>query len=106
MRVRRRGGGIRAYYVALLKFWSLRKSKHNGRNCSVRRSGRGQGEGIENVLHWQNHVLPPVELVGHRRSGHASTGVQVPQRRARGGIQSQQIAGIIGAEEEMAGGGK
>ena len=35
-----------------------------------------------------------------------SAGVQVPERFARSGIESQQIAGIIGAEEEMPGRGK
>ena len=64
---------------------------------------RRQCEAIEDVLDSQDDVLPPVEFVGHRRGRHASASVQVPQRLPRGGIQSQQVAGIIGAKEEMAG---
>ncbi len=74
--------------------------------CSVGRQRRGQREGVENVLDSEDEVLPSVEFVGHRRRIHATAGVQVPQGFARGRIESQQIAGIIGAKQEMSAGGK
>ena len=58
----------------------------------------GKRERVENVLHREDEVLPPVELIGHRRGIHATASVQVPQDLARGGIESEQIAGIVGAE--------
>ena len=35
-----------------------------------------------------------------------AAGVQVPEGFAGGGIESEQVAGIVGAEEEVAGSGK
>src|ERR1700730_2087850 len=73
------------------------------------RLGRGtlrQREGVENVLYSGDQVLASVELVGHWRGGHVAAGVQVPQRLARRGIERQQIARSIGAEQKMTGSGQ
>ena len=72
----------------------------------MNRSGRGQGEGVEDVLDGEEEVLAAVELVGHGGGVQLSAGVEVPEGFAGGGIESQEIAGIIGAEEEMTGGGE
>src|SRR5260370_40575680 len=86
------------YLLPKVRFWARNE----------RRPGSGPGqhivrqrEGVENVLHSDDEVLPPVEFIGHRRGDHASSGVQMPQGFARGWIESQHIAGVIGAEEEM-----
>jgi hypothetical protein len=67
--------------IGLIRFWCFRSDV-----CSVRWKRRRQRKGIENVLHSEDDVLPPIEFVGHRRGSHAAAGVQVPQRLACGGI--------------------
>src|ERR1700687_2994272 len=65
-----------------------------------------QCESVEHVLNSGNEVLPSVELISHRRCGHVPPRIQVPQSLPRRGIKSQQIPRSIGAEKNMAGGGK
>ena len=60
-----------------------------------------QRESIQNALHRDYEVLASVHLIGHRRGLHASADIQVPEGFARGGVQSQQIATVISAEEKM-----
>ena len=68
---------------------------------SVRREGRGQGERVQNVLHSDNEVLSAVKFIGHWRSLHAASSVQVPKGFAGARIEGQQVARVIGAEKKM-----
>lgn len=65
-----------------------------------------QGEGEEVVLDGEEEVLATVELISHGGGVEVAAGVEVPEGFAGGGIESQEIAGIIGAEEKIAGGGE
>jgi hypothetical protein len=40
--------------------------RHLGDTTSYNKSLPWQRKGIQNVLHGEDHVLPPVEFVGHR----------------------------------------
>src|SRR5580704_7232592 len=70
---------------------------------SVSGDGRGQCEGVQNVLHSDNEVLSAVKFIGHRRSLHAASSVQMPEGFAGGRIEGQQVARVIGAEKKMSG---
>jgi hypothetical protein len=65
----------------------------------VNRRGRGQGEGVEDILDGEEEVLAAVELVGHGGGVQLSAGVEMPEGFAGGGIESEKIAGVVGAEE-------
>jgi len=71
----------------------------------MRRRRHGQGEGEEIVVDGEEKVLAAVELVGHGGGVQLSAGVEVPESFAGGGIESEKIASVVGAEQEMAGGG-
>ena len=64
-----------------------------------------QREGVENVLDGNDEILAAVEFIGHGRGEQPSADVEVPEGFAGGGVKSEEIAGIVGGEEEMSGGG-
>ena len=64
--------------------------------------GSRKGEGEEIVLYGEEKVLAAVELVGHGGGVELSAGVEMPEGFAAGGIESEKIAGVVGAEEQMA----
>ncbi len=39
---------------------------------------RGKGKSVDHAIHWVDHVLPPVQLVGHRTSAKRAAGIHVP----------------------------